>query len=162
MKFSQKPRSRPSAELDRPAHEVIGAAIEVHRVPGSGLLESVYEEALCVELAERGLDYARQPAIDLHYKGHVVGRGRLDLLVGNALVVELKSVETLNPAHAAQVISYLKTAGYKLGLLINFNVPCLRDGLKRIVSSQPLGFLALLASWRFREASNVKRVPRTA
>jgi GxxExxY protein len=126
----------PSAEEDRLAREVIGAAIEVHRVLGPGLLESVYEEALCIELQLRGLAFVRQPAVDLAYKGHSVGRGRLDLLVGDRLVVELKAVDALSGVHTAQVISYLRTTGYRLALLINFNVPVLKDGVKRIVCGQ--------------------------
>ena len=125
----------PSAEVNRLTGEVIGAAIEVHRVLGPGLLESVYEEALCVELALRNIPFVRQPSVDLSYKGHPIGKGRLDLLVDNALVVELKSVETLTAVHKAQLISYLKTTGYSLGLLINFNVPVLKDGIVRTVLS---------------------------
>lgn len=126
-------RREPEPELDRLAHEAIGAAIEVHRVLGPGLLESVYEEALCVELSLRGLAFVRQPSVDFLYKGRPVGQGRLDLLVGDALVVELKSVEALTETHKAQVISYLRMTGYHLGLVINFNVPRLKDGIKRIV-----------------------------
>jgi GxxExxY protein len=125
----------PSTELDRLAHAVIGAAIEVHRLIGPGFLESVYEEALCVELQLRGIPFIRQPIVSVDYKNHVVGEGRLDLLVGNALIVELKAVDALAPIHTAQVISYLKTTGHQLGLLINFNVPILRDGIKRIILS---------------------------
>ncbi|MCK4343350.1 MAG: GxxExxY protein [Phycisphaerae bacterium] len=135
MSDFNKHRREPSEELDRLAREVIGAAIEVHRILGPGLLESVYEGALCVELSLRGLPFIRQPSVDLSYKGNIVGKGRLDLLVGNALVVELKAVEALNNVHKAQVISYLRTTGYHLGLLINFNVPILKDGIKRIISS---------------------------
>ena len=126
-------RSEPGAELDRLAHEVIGAAIEVHRMLGPGLPESVYEEALCVELGLRGLSFVRQPAVDLSYKGHPIGKGRLDLLVGGALVVELKAVEALTEVCRAQVISYLKMTGHHLALLIDFNVARLKDGIKRIV-----------------------------
>ena len=126
-------RREPGAKLDRLAHEVIGAAIEVHRLLGPGLLESVYEEALCVELGLRGLSFVRQPAVDVAYKGHPVGQGRLDLLVGDALVVELKAVEALTEAHKAQVISYLRMTGYRLALLMNFNVARLKDGINRIV-----------------------------
>lgn len=125
----------PGPELDRLSHQVIGAAIEVHRLLGPGLLESVYEEALCIELGLRGLTFVRQPAADLSYKGHPVGRGRLDLLVDGALVVELKAVEALTAVHKAQVISYLRMTGHRLALLINFNVSCLRDGIKRIICS---------------------------
>jgi len=125
----------PSAELDRLAHAVIGAAIEVHRLLGPGFLESVYEEALCVELQLRGIPFTRQPIVSVDYKNHIVGEGRLDLLVGDVLIVELKAVDALAPIHTAQVISYLKTTGHQLGLLINFNVPVLRGGIKRIILS---------------------------
>ena len=129
------PRREPTAEEDSLARQVIGAAIEVHRVLGPGLLESVYEEALCVELTERGVSFVRQPQVDLMYKGHPIGVGRLDLLVGGWVVVELKAVNALTDVHTAQLISYLRTTGYHLGLLVNFNVAVLKDGLKRIVSS---------------------------
>jgi len=125
----------PTAAQDRLARDVIGAAIEVHRMLGPGLLESVYEEALCVELAARGVEFTRQPCIELQYKGHPVGKGRMDLLVGNQIVVELKAVDQLAPVHKAQMISYLRMSGHRLGLLINFNVAVLRDGVKRVVCS---------------------------
>ena len=128
-------RIEPDAELDRLAQEVIGAAIEVHRVLGPGFLESVCEEALCVELALRGIAFAKQSPVAVVYKGHPIGEGRLDLLVAGKLVVELKTVDALAPIHAAQLISYLKATGRCLGLLINFNVPVLKDGIKRIVLS---------------------------
>ncbi|MGH2587937.1 MAG: GxxExxY protein [Dehalococcoidia bacterium] len=114
---------------------VIGAALEVHRTLGPGFLESVYEEALCVELTLRRIDYQRQREIHLAYKDHPIGQARLDLLVANQLIVELKSVESLLPIHQAQVISYLKATSRNIGLLINFNVPVLKDGIKRIVLS---------------------------
>lgn len=125
----------PSAELDRLAHAVIGAAIEVHRVLGPGFLESVYEEALCVELKLSGIPYERQAVVAVDYKGHAVGESRLDLLIGGALIVELKAVDALAPIHSAQLISYLKATGRPLGLLINFNVPTLKEGIRRIVLS---------------------------
>lgn len=125
----------PSQELDELARAVIGAAIEVHRLLGPGFLESVYEEALCVELDLRGVPYARQAAIAVDYKGHLVGEGRVDLLVGDVLIVELKAADTLAPIHTAQVISYLKATGHQLGLLMNFSVPVLKDGIKRVVLS---------------------------
>ena len=128
-------RKEPDAETNRLSNEVIGAAIEVHKVFGPGFLESVYEEALCVELKMRDITFARQTPISLNYKGHPVGEGRIDLLVGDKIVVELKTVESLSPVHTAQVISYLKAKGLQLGLLINFNVPVLRDGVKRVVLS---------------------------
>lgn len=130
---NRRERREPSAELNHLAHEVIGAAIEVHRVLGPGLLESVYEEALCVELNLRNVPFKRQAGVDLQYKDHTLGKGRLDLLIADELIVELKAVEALAEVHKAQVISYLKTTGRRLGLLINFNVPLLRDGIKRII-----------------------------
>lgn len=125
----------PSKELDLFAHKVIGAAIEVHRLIGPGYLESVYEEALSVELNLRNIPFTRQVIISVNYKDHAVGEGRLDFLVGGNLVVELKAVDSLAPIHTAQVLSYLKATGRQLGLLINFNTPILKNGLKRIVLS---------------------------
>ena len=115
------------------AFAVIGAAIEVHRTLGPGYLESVYEEALAVELSLRGLSFERQHAFALDYKGHRVGEGRLDFLVDNCLVVELKAVEAIAPVHRAQVISYLKALRLPLALLLNFKAETLRDGIVRIV-----------------------------
>jgi GxxExxY protein len=123
----------PDKRTDELAHAVIGAAIEVHRQLGPGFLESIYEEALCVELAARELLFERQKEINVTYKGHQIGRQRIDLLVGQALIVELKTVEELAEIHKAQVISYLKATGLRLGLLINFNVPVLKNGIQRIV-----------------------------
>ena len=120
------------ARIEDAANKVIGAAIEVHRHLGPGYLESVYEEALTVELALRGIPFARQGVFGLDYKGHVIGEGRLDLLVDDCLIVELKAVESLAPIHTAQCISYLKANQRRLALLINFNVPVLKDGIKRI------------------------------
>jgi len=128
-------KTEPSAEVDRLAHAVIGAAIEVHRVLGPGFLESVYEEALCVELELRGIPFTRQQPVSVDYKGRAVGEGRLDLVVGGVLLVELKAIDAFAPIHKAKMISYLKATGYQLGLLINFNVPVLKEGIKRIVRS---------------------------
>ncbi len=136
--------NEPRSEVDQLAHQVIGAAIEVHRVLGPGYLESVYEEALAVELELRGIAFARQVGMAVNYKGKMVGEGRLDFLVGRDLVVELKAVEALAPIHHAQVISYLKATGHSLGLLINFNVRVLKDGLQRIVLTQNLYVLGAL------------------
>ena len=130
-----KTRTEPSSELNDLAGRVIGAAIEVHRLLGPGYLESVYEEALAVELDLLGVAHRRQVSVAVEYKGHRVGEGRIDLLVDGALVVELKTVEALLPIHQAQVISYLKATGFHLGLLINFNVEVLKNGVKRIVHS---------------------------
>ncbi len=128
-------RIEPSSELDELAQEVIGAAIEVHRHLGPGYLEGVYEEALAIELRSRCIPFERQMPISLDYKGHKVGEGRLDVLVNGELLVELKAVEALVPVHKAQVISYLKATGLHLALLIDFNVPALRAGIRRIVLS---------------------------
>jgi GxxExxY protein len=126
------------ASLNRLSHEIIGAAIEVHRSLGPGYLESVYEEALCVELELRRIPFVRQLDIAVAYKGHAVGAGRIDILVDHAVIVELKAVEALAPIHQAQILSYLKSTGYQLGLLINFNVTILRDGVTRITALSPL------------------------
>lgn len=131
-------RTEPGERIDTLARTVIGAAIEVHRTLGPGFLESVYEEALGIELGLRHIAYTRQTPIALCYKGHPVGESRLDLFVEDTLVVELKAVESLAPIHTAQVISYLKATGCPLGLLINFNVPILKRGIKRVVLSDIL------------------------
>lgn len=114
---------------------IIGAAIEVHRHLGPGMLESVYEAALAYELAQLGLKVERQKALPLRYKGMEFDEGfRLDLLVADSVVVELKCVEALLPVHDAQLISYLKLSGLRLGLLINFKVPVLKQGIRRLVN----------------------------
>ncbi len=113
---------------------IIGAAIEVHKKLGPGLLESAYEECLAYELQLRGLNIERQKPVPLVYKEVKLDCGyRIDILVENKVLVELKSVDGFHPVHEAQVLTYLKFAEKKLGLLINFNVPRLKDGLKRYV-----------------------------
>jgi GxxExxY protein len=113
---------------------IIGAAIEVHRTLGPGLLESAYEECLCRELAIRQLAFERQRPLPLNYKGVPLDCGyRLDLLVANTVVVEIKTVEALLPIHEAQVLTYLRLGGWQIGLLINFNVAKLKDGVQRLV-----------------------------
>jgi GxxExxY protein len=114
------------------SHRVIGAAIEVHRHIGPGFLESVYEEAVAIEMTLREIPHTRQVPIHVAYKGHRVGEGRMDFLVDDLLVVEIKAVEHLAPIHAAQGLSYLRTTHRRVGLLINFNVPVLKDGLRRL------------------------------
>ena len=126
----------PDAEVDRLASAVIGAAIEVHRYMGAGFKESVYEEALAFELSQRGIPFSRQPVVQLRYKNHPVGDGRLDLLVGGRLIVELKAVDTLHSIYHTQVINYLRATGHPLALLINFNVQVLKDGIHRIVHTK--------------------------
>lgn len=114
---------------------VIGAAIAVHKALGPGLLESAYEACLAYELRERGLNVDQQKPLPLNYKQVALDCGyRLDLLVEETLIVELKSVEKLQPIHEAQLLSYLKLSGCKIGLLINFNNRVLKDGLKRLVN----------------------------
>ena len=125
----------PDAATDQLAHDVIGAAIEVHRYPGPGFAEDIYEEAFCVELRLRNIPFERQKPIAVNYKGECVGQGRLDLLVGDQLVVELKAVKAVAPVEVAKVISYLKATGRTLALLVNFNVPMLKDGIQRLVRS---------------------------
>ena len=119
-------------ETDTTTEAIIAAAIEVHRCLGPGLLECIYEEALCVEFDLRGIPYERQVSFDVMYKGQRIMGERLDLLVQNEVVVELKSVAKLPDVALAKVISYLKAAGLKRGLLINFGHTRLVDGVKRI------------------------------
>lgn len=125
---------REKMEINELTREVIGAAIEVHRALGPGLLESAYEECLCHELGLRALRFERQKSLPIVFKEVKLDCGyRLDLLVSNSVIVEIKAVEVLLPVHEAQILTYLKVGGCKVGLLINFNVPVLRDGIKRIV-----------------------------
>jgi GxxExxY protein len=131
-----KSRSEPSQELDDLAHNLIGAAIEVHRALGPGYTENVYEEALCIEISNQNIPFERQVKIAVIYKGQRVGEGRLDLLIAKVLPVELKAVEMLAPIHQAQLLSYLKMTNLQLGLLINFNVPVLKYGIKRVILSK--------------------------
>jgi GxxExxY protein len=126
----------PGKQVDELARTVIGAAIEVHRHLGPGYLEGVYEEALFFELTEVGVPVERQKEIGVNYKGRMIGKHRLDLLVGGSLIVELKTVEELAEIHKAQVISYLKTTRLPLALLINFNVSVLRNGIQRVVYTE--------------------------
>jgi len=125
----------PDSQTDALAHTVIGAAIEVHRHLGPGFLESVYEEALCVELRLRKIPFERQRPAKVEYKGESVGEGRLDLLVDDRLIVELKAVREVAPIHRAIVVSYLKATEKNLALLINFKVTRLKDGVQRVVLS---------------------------
>jgi GxxExxY protein len=123
----------PGKKVDELARAAIGAAIEAHRHLGPGFLEGVYEEALCIELADREISFERQKEISVLYKGRPIGRHRIDLMIEEALIVELKAIEALAEIHKAQVISYLKATHLPLGLLINFNVPVLKNGIQRVV-----------------------------
>jgi len=126
----------PDSDFNELTHAVIGAAMEIHRELGPGYLEGVYEHAMCVELALRGIPFVRQRPFPVVYKGQLVGEGRLDLLVREILVVELKAVDALLPVHKAQALHYLKALDLPLALLINFKVPILRAGVQRIVRSR--------------------------
>lgn len=122
-------------EINKISEAIIGAAIEVHRAVGPGLLEAAYEECLCYELALRKIPYKRQVLLPLIYKECRLDCGyRLDLLVDDAVIVEIKAVEKILPIHEAQVLNYLKLGGWQLGLLINFNVRILAAGVRRIVN----------------------------
>jgi GxxExxY protein len=113
---------------------IIGAAIEVHRALGPGLLEKAYEECLCRELSLRQILFEKQRKLPVEYKGVRLDCGyQLDLLVADAVVVEVKAVETLLPVHEAQLLTYMKLGGWKVGLLMNFNVPILKQGIRRRV-----------------------------
>jgi len=114
---------------------IVQSAIEVHRALGPGLLESIYRSCLCYEIRERGLAVLTEQTIPVRYKNLVLnGAYRLDLIVEGAVVVELKSIETVLPVHYAQLLSYLRLADKRLGLFINFNVPVLARGIKRLVN----------------------------
>jgi GxxExxY protein len=122
-------------EINQLTERVIGACVEIHRTLGPGLLESAYEEWLCHELRLAGLGFERQRSLPVSYKGvHLDCGYRLDVVVENKLVVELKAIEALAPIHDAQVLTYLKLSGMTVGLLINFNLPVLRRGIKRVVN----------------------------
>jgi len=122
-------------DINQLTGEVINAAIEVHRTLGPGLLESIYEECLCHEVGLKEIPYERQKELPIEYKGIKLNPNfRLDVLVNKQLILEIKSCDTLLPIHEAQLLTYLKLTGIKLGLLINFNVPMLKDGIKRIAN----------------------------
>ena len=115
-------------------YEIIGAAIEVRRTLGPGLLESSYRECLCRELSLRNIEFQRERGLPVQYKGIQLACGyRLDVLVADVVVVEIKAVEALSPIHDAQLLTYLRLGGWEVGLLINFNVVVLKDGIRRRV-----------------------------
>ncbi len=128
--------AEPDERTNRLAKHVIDAAIEVHRLLGPGFSEGIYEGALAEELTRRSIPFERQLVLPVRYKEVCVGAGRVDLLVGGALIVELKAVEQLATVHVAQLISYLKVSNCCLGLLINFDVDLLRNGIRRVVQSR--------------------------
>ncbi len=132
--------------LNRITESIIGAAIEVHRDLGPGLLESAYENCLTFELVERGLKVEQQKPLPVVYREVKLDCGyRLDLLVEEAVIVEVKAVDRLAPIHKAQLLSYLRLSGCKVGLLINFNVKVLKDGIRRVVKDFPDSLRSLRA-----------------
>ena len=121
-----------NSQLNQLTHEIIGASIEVHRNLGPGLLESAYRKCLRRELLLRGIPYRKEYPLPLEYKGIQLECGyRVDILVGGAVAVEVKSVQALAPVHDAQLLTYLRLGGWRVGLLINFNVVVLKDGIHR-------------------------------
>ena len=111
--------------------KIIGCTINIHKIPGPGLLESIYESAMCVDLRETVLKFESQKPIKVVYKGQDIGKFKIDLFVENKIVVELKSTERMDPVYSAQILSYMKLGNYKYGLLINFNNSLLKSGIKR-------------------------------
>ena len=122
----------PNPELNRMTNKIIGACIEVHKSLGPGHLEAHYENALEIEFRARGIPFQRQVPIQLLYRGQLVGEGRLDFLLYDQIILDLKSVERLVPLFTAMMISYLTITNHKLGLIVNFNVRYLKDGIKRV------------------------------
>ncbi len=120
-------------ETELVASGVIGAAIEVHRALGPGFLERIYQEALCLEFDARGLRFERERQVAVHYRGQAIPGQRIDLIVEGCVLVELKAAARIDLVYEARVISYLRTTGLRLGLLMNFNCRTLKEGLKRIV-----------------------------
>ena len=124
--------------LDRITESIIGAAVEVHRALGAGLLESAYEACLAFELAHRGLVVKQQRMLPVVYREVKLDCGyRLDFLIEGKVIVEIKAVDHLAPIHQAQLLSYLKLSGCKVGLLINFNTKAVKDGIRRVVNAFP-------------------------
>jgi GxxExxY protein len=124
-------------EINRITERIIGAAIEIHRELGPGLLESAYEQCLVWELEAAGMHVERQVLIPITYKGKEVADAfRLDLLIEKQVLVELKSIDDFAPVHTAQVLTYLKLTGLKVGLILNFKVDVMRKGIRRVVSSR--------------------------
>jgi GxxExxY protein len=122
------------SDRDPLSERVIGLAIDVHRALGPGLLESAYEECLCLELRQAEFGHARQVPLPIVYKGVRLDCGyRLDIVVGEALILEIKAVEQLLPIHDAQILTYLRLSGHRVGLLINFNTALLKNGVRRFV-----------------------------
>ncbi len=122
-------------DINQLSSKIIGAAIQVHKALGPGLLESAYEECICYELSYQGFSIERQKPLAINYKGIKLDCGyRLDIVVENTIILELKSCKKIEPIHKAQLLTYLKLSGLNLGLILNFNVSVMRDGIVRIVN----------------------------
>jgi GxxExxY protein len=127
------PQRHRDTELNALTHRIIGCAIEVHRVLGPGLLEPNYESALSIELSDAGLTFKRQVLIPALYKGRLIGRYRIDLIVEEQVIVEVKATERMHPLYEAQLLTYLRVTKKRIGLLINFNSRLLTEGVQRVV-----------------------------
>jgi len=127
-----KVKSDLPVETEDLATRVIGCSIDVHRALGPGLLEKIYARAVCIELEHAGIQYQREREIPVTYRGELLCQQRLDIVVADQIILEIKSVEHLSPVHRAQLTSYLRISKIRLGLLINFNVAILQDGIKRV------------------------------
>ncbi len=133
-KDTKTQREAISNALNELARQVVDAAFHIHKVLGPGLLESVYEACLCHELTKRGVSFQKQVVLPIVYDGLEIETGlRIDLWIENKLIVELKAIESLHEIHKAQIMTYMKLTETRLGLLINFNVPVIKDGIKRII-----------------------------
>jgi len=133
-KDTKTQREAISNALNELARQVVDAAFHIHKVLGPGLLESVYEACLCHELTKRGVSFQKQVVLPIVYDGLEIETGlRIDLWIENKLIVELKAIESLHEIHTAQIMTYMKLTETRLGLLINFNVPVIKDGIKRII-----------------------------
>jgi GxxExxY protein len=140
-------------DLNKLSSKIIGAAIEVHQILGPGLLESAYEECLCKELNLREISFERQKPLPLEYKGEKLDCGyRLDVVVENSIILELKACEEIEPIHKAQLLTYLKLSKLSLGLLLNFNVPLVRDGIVRLVNNFNEKFENCSEEWKVTRA----------
>jgi GxxExxY protein len=122
-----------SDDLEQLAHDVIGGCVEVHRALGPGLLEAIYARAVAIEMTARAIPFEAERSFPVRYRGVLLCQQRLDILVANQIVVEVKSVERLDSIHVAQVLSYLHVADVRLGLLINFNESILKNGIRRVI-----------------------------
>src|SRR5262245_2352666 len=133
MDLPQRHRDTEINDLNAVSARIIGCAIEVHRALGPGLLESLYESALCIELEANRMSYVRQMRLPVVYKGRTVGIFRIDLVVAETVVVEIKCADSLHPIFEAQLLTYLRLTGKRLGLILNFNSALMKNGIKRLV-----------------------------